>query len=249
MSTRPILIVEDDDEFRAVLADQLAAAGGFAITVATTLNEATQLIDTDDARFDMIILDVSLPDGDGCDFCVQLRRNGCHVPVIMLTGASSETDVVRGLDAGASDYVVKPFRSNELIARIRAQLDIFDNSIDAVFSIGEFTFRPSARLLLKQEQKQRIRLTGKEVELLKFLYKIRDCTATRQTLLDNVWGYSPGATTHTLETHIYRLRQKIEIDPKDCQLLVSVPGGYHLAKGTHVTFASKGTQVAADIRR
>ena len=249
MSTRPILIVEDDDEFRAVLADQLAAAGGFAITVATTLNEATQLVDADDARFDMIILDISLPDGDGCDFCVQLRRNGCHVPVIMLTGASSETDVVRGLDAGASDYVVKPFRSNELIARIRAQLDIFDNSIDAVFSIGEFTFRPSARLLLKQEQKQRIRLTGKEVELLKFLYKIRDCTATRQTLLDNVWGYSPGATTHTLETHIYRLRQKIEIDPKDCQLLVSVPGGYHLAKGTHVTFASKGTQVAADIRR
>jgi DNA-binding response OmpR family regulator len=103
MSTRPILIVEDDDEFREVLADQLAAAGGFAITVATTLTEATQLVDADDARFDMIILDISLPDGDGCDFCVQLRRNGCHVPVIMLTGASSETDVVRGLDAGASD--------------------------------------------------------------------------------------------------------------------------------------------------
>jgi DNA-binding response OmpR family regulator len=87
------------------------------------------------------------------------------------------------------------------------------------------------------------------VELLKFLYKIRDCTATRQTLLDNVWGYSPGATTHTLETHIYRLRQKIEVDPKDCRLLVSVPGGYHLAKATHVAFAPKVALAVADIRR
>jgi DNA-binding response OmpR family regulator len=232
MSTRPILIIEDDDEFREVLTEQLAAAGGYQITAAATLKEATQLLDLDYARFDVIILDISLPDGDGCDFCAQLRRNGCKIPIIILTGASFEADIVRGLEAGAGDYVVKPFRSNELIARIQSQLRIFDQSIDAVFTIGSFTFRPSAKLLMKQEKNQRIRLTGKEVEILKYLYRISDGTATRQTLLDNVWGYRSDVTTHTLETHIYRLRQKIEVDPKDCQLLVTVPGGYQLANAS-----------------
>jgi DNA-binding response OmpR family regulator len=228
MSTRPILIVEDDDEFREVLAEQLAATGEFRIMVAASLSDATQLLDADDARFDVIILDINLPDGDGCDFCARRRQTGCKVPIIILTGASSETDVVRGLEAGANDYIVKPFRSNELIARIQAQIRLFDNSIDAVFTIGSFTFRPAEKLLLQPEKNQRIRLTGKEVGILKFLYKTSGRTATRQTLLDKVWGYSSDVSTHTLETHIYRLRQKIEVDPNDCQLLVTVPGGYQL---------------------
>jgi DNA-binding response OmpR family regulator len=229
MSTRPILIVENNDEFREVLAGQLAATGEYRIIVAASLSDATQLLDADDARFDVIILDINLPDGDGCDFCARRRQSGCKVPIIMLTGASSETDVVRGLEAGANDYIVKSLRSNELIARIRAQVRLFDNSIDAIFTIGSFTFRPGEKLLLQPEKNQRILLTAKEVGILKFLCKTSDRTATRQTLLDNVWGYNSDVSTHTLEAHIYRLRQKIEVDPKDCQLLVTVPGGYQLA--------------------
>lgn len=229
-AARPILIIEDDIAFREVLAEQLAETGSFRAVEVDTVGEASRLLDSDEARFDAIILDINLPDGDGCDFCAQLRRNGCKIPIIMLTGSSSDSDVVRGLEAGANDYIAKPFRVNELIARIHAQLRLFDNSIDAIFKIGSFTFHPSAKLLLAEDKNRRIRLTGKEVAILKFLFKTADRVVTRQTLLDKVWGYNSDVTTHTLETHIYRLRQKIEVDPKDCRLLMTVPGGYVLVK-------------------
>jgi DNA-binding response OmpR family regulator len=237
---RPILVIEDDDAFRELLVEQLAEAGAFHAVEAATLADASRLLDTDEARFDAIILDINLPDGDGCDFCIRLRRTGCKIPLIMLTGSSSDADVVRGLEAGANDYVSKPFRTNELIARIRAQLRLFDNSVDAVFTIGSYTFWPSAKLLLQPEKNRRIRLTGKEVAILKFLYKIGDRDVTRQTLLDGIWGYKSDVTTHTLETHIYRLRQKIEADPKNCRLLMTVPGGYRLAKSDDATFPDTG---------
>jgi DNA-binding response OmpR family regulator len=232
--SRTILIIEDDHAFREVLAEQLAEAATFHVVYAATIAEATKLLGSDDRRFDAILLDISLPDGDGCDFCVELRRIGCKMPIIMLTGSSSDADVVRGLEAGANDYLGKPFRTNELIARINAQLRLFDNSVDAVFTIGSYTFWPSAKLLMKQDENRRIRLTGKEVAILKFLYKTGDRFVTRKTLLDRVWGYNSDITTHTLETHIYRLRQKIEVDPKDCRLLITVPGGYQLARSGDV---------------
>ncbi len=247
---RPILIIEDDHCLREALAEQLADAGAFHVTQAATVGEATQLLEANDSRFDLIIMDVDLPDGDGRDFCVRLRRNGSKMPIIMLTGLTSDADIVRGLEAGANDYVSKPFRTNELIARINAQLRVFDNSVDAVFTIGSFTFWPSAKLLLKQEENRRIRLTGKEVAILKFLYKTGDRAVTRETLLDRVWGYNSDITTHTLETHIYRLRQKIEVDPKDCQLLITVPGGYQLTNGSdasHARFAPEMSQSVAGL--
>jgi DNA-binding response OmpR family regulator len=153
---------------------------------------------------------------------------------------------VRGLEAGANDYIAKPFRAKELIARLNAQLRLFDNSVDAVFTIGSFTFRPAAKLLLRQEKKQRIRLTGKEVSILKFLYKTNDRVVTRKTLLDSVWGYNSEVTTHTLETHIYRLRQKMEADPKDCRLLLTVPGGYQLAKHGDATSVPAMAELQAE---
>jgi DNA-binding response OmpR family regulator len=229
-ASRPVLIVEDDTGLVEVLAEHLAETGKFKPVAAATLGEATRLMASHEAGFDAIILDINLPDGDGCDFCAQLRRQGSKIPIIMLTGASSDEDVVRGLEAGANDYISKPFRANELIARLNAQLRLFDNSVDAVFMIGSYMFRPGAKLLVKTEKNQRIRLTGKEVSILKFLYKTSDRVVTRQTLLDRVWGYNSDVTTHTLETHIYRLRQKMEADPKDCRLLKTVPGGYQLAK-------------------
>ncbi len=229
MSTeRPILIVDDDADLRATLAEQLSIDGEFTPAEAATLGEAEGHLGAKDSRFDAIILDVSLPDGDGRDFCSKLRRQGHKMPVIMLTGSDAETDVVRGLDSGANDYIAKPFRLNELLARLRAQLRIFENSEDAVFSIGPYTFRPSAKLLQDPMKNRRIRLTEKEAAILKFLYRAGDRAVARQVLLNEVWGYNAAVTTHTLETHIYRLRQKIEPDPANARLLVTEGGGYRL---------------------
>jgi len=228
-SARPILIVEDDDALRQVLADQVAASGVFQSVEAATLDEASRFLGAPEARFDSIILDVSLPDGDGRDFCAKIRKQGHSMPIIMLTGATSESDVISGLNSGANDYIAKPFRANELIARLHAQLRLFDTSEDAVFTIGPYTFRPSAKLLMGGgDRKQRLRLTAKEVDILKFLYRHANKVVSRQVLLDEVWGYNAGVTTHTLETHVYRLRQKIEVDPSNCRLLMTAPGGYKL---------------------
>jgi len=184
-----------------------------------------------EARFDAVILDVTLPDGDGRDLCAKLRRGGLKVPIIMLTGSDQESDVVRGLDSGANDYIAKPFRLAELLARLRAQLRIFENSEDAVFSIGPYTFRPAAKLLQEPARNRRIRLTEKEAAILKFLYRAGTRPVARQVLLNEVWGYNAAVTTHTLETHIYRLRQKIEPDPSNARLLVTEGGGYRLDPG------------------
>jgi DNA-binding response OmpR family regulator len=229
MSTaRPILIVEDDDALRQVLIEHLSGDTAFQPAGAATLREATHLLDAADARIDAVVLDIDLPDGNGWDFCAQLRHRGYNMPIIMLTGASEENDILRGLNAGANDYIGKPFRIVELIARLHAQLRVFDSSVDAVFSIGSYTFRPSKKLLADPKKKQRIHLTNKEVELLRFLHRTENCVVSRQSLLHEVWGYNTAATTHTLETHIYRLRQKIEVDPTVCRLLVTMPGGYQL---------------------
>lgn len=225
---RPILIVDDDAALRAMLAEQLAVDGEFAVTGAASAAEAETALNAREARYDAVILDVTLPDGDGRDFCTRLRRAGLKVPIIMLTGSDEESDIVRGLDAGANDYIAKPFRLAELLARLRAQLRQFENSEDAVFSIGPYTFRPAAKLLLEPVRNRRIRLTEKEAAILKFLYRSGARPVARQVLLNEVWGYNSAVTTHTLETHIYRLRQKIEPDPANARLLVTEGGGYRL---------------------
>jgi DNA-binding response OmpR family regulator len=225
---RPILIVDDDQALRAMLAEQLAFDGEFTASEAATMADAEAKVTARESRFDAVILDVGLPDGDGRDLCARLRRQGIKVPIIMLTGSDEESDVVRGLDSGANDYIAKPFRMAELLARLRAQLRIFENSEDAVFTIGPYTFRPAAKLLQEPTRNRRIRLTEKEAAILKFLYRAGTKPVARQVLLNEVWGYNAAVTTHTLETHIYRLRQKIEPDPSNARLLVTEGGGYRL---------------------
>ena len=228
---RPILLVEDDATLRATLAEQIALAGAggeFRVVEAETAAEAEAALDADGARYDAVVLDIGLPDGDGRELCARLRKQGLKIPVIMLTGADAEQDVVRGLDAGANDYVAKPFRLGELLARVRAQLRVFDNSEDAVFAIGPYVFRPAAKLLLEPARNRKIRLTDKESNILKFLYRAAGKPVPRQVLLNEVWGYNSAVTTHTLETHIYRLRQKIEPDPSRTRLLLTEGGGYRL---------------------
>jgi DNA-binding response OmpR family regulator len=228
-TVRPILMVDDDQALRAVLIEQLAFNGEFAASEAGTAGEAESRLLSDDERYDALLLDVSLPDGDGRDLCAKLRRRGVKVPIIMLTGADDEADVVRGLEAGANDYIAKPFRLPELLARLRAQLRTFENSEDAVFTIGPYTFRPAAKLLQDPARNRKIRLTDKESAILKFLYRAGSRRVARQVLLNEVWGYNAAVTTHTLETHIYRLRQKIESDPTNPRLLITEGGGYRLA--------------------
>jgi DNA-binding response OmpR family regulator len=176
---------------------------------------------------DLVIMDVGLPDMDGREAVKLLRKGGFKAPVIMLTGQDSESDTILGLEAGANDYVTKPFRFAVLLARIRAQLRQHEQSEDAIFTIGHYTFRPSAKMLI-DEKGAKIRLTEKETAILKFLYRAGQKVITRDVLLHEVWGYNSGVTTHTLETHIYRLRQKIERDPSKAELLVTEAGGYKL---------------------
>lgn len=220
--------MDDDADLRATLAEQLSLDQEFHISEAGTASEAETLLFAPNQRCDAILLDIGLPDGDGRELCIKLRRLGLRMPVIMLTGADAEADIVRGLDAGANDYIAKPFRLNELLARLRAQLRVFDNSEDAVFTIGPYSFRPSAKLLLELTRNRKIRLTEKEAAILKFLYRAGGRPVPRQVLLNEVWGYNAAVTTHTLETHIYRLRQKVEPDPSMARLLLTEGGGYRL---------------------
>jgi DNA-binding response OmpR family regulator len=231
VAERPILIVDDDNLLCEGLAEQLEGDGEFMVTTVGTLGGAKAKLAECDARFDAIILDVMLPDGDGRDFCARLRGRGVAIPIIMLTGSDGERDVVRGLEAGANDYIAKPFRMAEFLARLRAQLRSFQSSEDAVFTVGPYTFRPAAKLLRDPTRNRRIVLTEKEAAIMKFLYRAGSRAVARQTLLDQVWGYNAAATTHTLETHIYRLRQKIEPNPANACLLLTEPGGYRLDPG------------------
>ena len=224
---RPILVVDDDDALRSALIEQLELDGEFTPDQADCLSAAETKLSPQAARYDALILDVGLPDGDGRDFCRRMRDKGFKSPIIMLTGSAEESDVVRGLDSGANDYIAKPFRLKELLARLRAQLRSFETSEDAVFTIGPYTFRPSERQLVDANSK-RIRLTDKETGILKFLYRAEGKPISRQVLLNEVWGYNAAVTTHTLETHVYRLRQKIEPDTAVSRLLLTESGGYKL---------------------
>ena len=133
---RPILIVEDDETLRNILVEFFDETNEFTVTTAASIEAADKLLGQEDAHFDAVILDIGLPDGDGRDYCARLRRAGHSMPIIMLTGANEETDVVRGLDFGAGDYIAKPFRASELLARLRAQMRIFERSEEAVFPVG-----------------------------------------------------------------------------------------------------------------
>ena len=226
MSAIPLLLLDDDGEFRSVVAETLHAAG-FCLVEAATVAEAEAEVLHGATRFAALVLDVGLPDGDGRDLCTRLRAAGHRMPMVMLTGQDTETDVLRGLEAGAHDYLAKPVRPAVLIARLRALLRHHESSLDAVFPLGPWTFHP-AQKLLRDKAGVRIWLTAKEVDILRHFMR-NGGPVSKQALLTDVWGYNPSVSSHTLETHIYRLRQKIEADPCDPRLLLTAEGGYRLA--------------------
>ncbi len=222
---KTLLIVDDDADLRGAVAEQLQAED-FTTLEAATAGEGVRLAQT--ARPDLILLDVDLPDFDGREACRRMRDSGVATPVIMLTAAVGDDDTVQGLDAGANDYVTKPYKFAVLLARIRVQLRDYEHSEGAVFRLGAYEFRPAAKMLVDPAGKK-IRLTEKETNILKYLYRAGEKPVTREELLAEVWGYNAGVTTHTLETHVYRLRQKIEPDPANARLLLTEAGGYRLA--------------------
>jgi DNA-binding response OmpR family regulator len=222
---KKILLVDDDDDLREALGEQLIMTEDFDVFEAD--DGASALMKVKESLYDLIILDVGLPDTDGRELCRLIRKQGVKCPIIMLTAQDSDADTIYGLDAGANDYVSKPFKFPVLLARLRSQLRTHEQSEDAVFQIGPYTFKPAQKLLLT-ETEQKIRLTEKETNILKYLYRVNDGVVARDVLLHEVWGYNAGVTTHTLETHIYRLRQKIEPEPSNARLLVTESGGYRL---------------------
>lgn len=225
-TSKKVLLVDDDAALRQSLTEQLQLHEEFQIVGAETGALALEKVRGD--YFDVILLDVGLPDMDGREVCRVMRRSGFKSPIIMLTGADTDADTILGLDAGANDYVTKPFRLGVLLARLRAQLRQHEQSEDAVFPIGPYTFRPAAKMLLENATSKKVRLTEKESAILKYLYRAGEKVVGRETLLNEVWGYNAGVTTHTLETHVYRLRQKIESDPSRAEILITEPGGYRL---------------------
>ncbi len=224
-SARRLLVIDDDEDLRESIAEQLSLHEEFEVNSVDNAADGIRIAKSE--HLDLIILDVGLPDMDGREACKILRKNGLKSPIIMLTAQDSDSDMILGLESGANDYVTKPFRFAVLLARIRAQLRQHEQSEDAVFTIGPYSFKPAAKMLLDDEG-AKVRLTEKETSILKYLYRAGEKVVTRDVLLHEVWGYNAGVTTHTLETHIYRLRQKIEKDPSNAELLITETGGYKL---------------------
>jgi DNA-binding response OmpR family regulator len=206
---------------------------GYKVSGTATGEAASQILSRA-GRADLVLIDTDLPDVDGRDFVAGLRRRGAMLPVILLSDAGAEDDVVAGLDAGADDYIVRPIRIRELGARIRAQFRITMGRDEEDLQIGVLTFRPSTRTAFHPFLAQPVRLTEKEAALLARLCRAEGRPVSRQTLLREVWGYSPAVSSHTVETHIYRLRRKIEGMEGAPPIVLSDDGGYRLSTGEPV---------------
>jgi len=225
-SGKKVLLVDDDEALCGALGEQLDLHEEFSTNMAATGAQGLESAKT--GHYEIVLLDVGLPDMDGRDVCRLMRCNGVKSPIIMLTGQDSDSNTILDLDAGANDYITKPFKIAILLARMRAHLRQHEKSDGAVFTIGPYSFRPSAKILIDENRNRKVRLTEKEAAILQYLHLTGDRMVKRETLLGEVWGYNAGVATHTLETHVYRLRQKIEMDSSKAAILVTDPGGYRL---------------------
>ena len=223
---KKVLLINDDEDLREALSEQLLMTEDFDVYEGSNGAEALEKVKQQ--SYDLLVLDVGLPDMDGRELCRLIRKQGVKCPIVMLTDHDTDSNTILGLDAGANDYITKPFKFPVLLSRIRAQLRQHEQSEDAIFTLGPYTFKPSIKILVTADDKK-IRLTEKETNILKFLYRATEDVVPRDILLHEVWGYNASVTTHTLETHIYRLRQKIEPNPGKASILITENGGYRLS--------------------
>ncbi|CAK0772330.1 Transcriptional regulator [Azospirillaceae bacterium] len=223
-TVKRILLVDGDDGLRQSLAEQIQSHEGFETIEATDAEQA--LILAQGGAIDAVIIDAMLLGMDGGALCRRLRQENVSCPILMLVGAEG---AARGVgDIGASDWMVKPFRLGALLARLCELLRQYEQARVGACTIGPYRFRPDAKMLLDEKADRKIRLTEKETAILKYLYQAASGVVGRNILLGAVWGYNSGVTTHTLETHVYRLRRKIERNPSHAEILITEPGGYRL---------------------
>jgi DNA-binding response OmpR family regulator len=229
---KKIVLIEDDSDLFALLKYNLEKEG-FALAGAQTGKGAIELCKRE--RPDLIILDIMLPDSDGLDICKGIRADAdlAHIPVIFLTARASETDRIVGLELGANDYIVKPFFVRELIARIKIQFRTQAAPVRLLKNSGIELDRTSCRVRLNGET---LALTATEFRLLEFLMSRPGVVFSREQLLDAVWGHDRAVTDRTVDVYILRLRQKIEADPANPELIRSVRGfGYSFSEGVPQT--------------
>src|SRR5207302_6439880 len=223
-----ILIVEDEEALRMTLMDRLTSEGyevDFAGDGQQGLYKATQ------RAFDLVVLDVMLPHKSGFDVCRDIRASGMAVPILMLTARGQSVEKVVGLKIGADDYVTKPFDTMELLARIEALLRrsrARTSAQPAIQKIGALSIDLPGTTVMRAGKP--VPLSAREFQLLRYLIEHRGATMSRGAILKDVWGYSSETFTRTVDVHVASLRQKIENDPKQPELVVTVPGlGYKLA--------------------
>lgn len=224
---RHILIASDNDSLANALRDEMSEAG-HAVTRVATAAEVAALVGKPVAGIDLLLLGAHLADGDAAGLIARLRRRGAVLPILVICASAREDDIVAALDAGADDCLVQPLRPREVMARLRVQLRSAANRREAELQIGRATYHPGTRTLTHPDLPRPTRLTEKEAALLQRLYRAEGRPVPRHTLLREVWGYSPEAASHTVETHIYRLRRKLEPIDTIPSLLVNESGGYRL---------------------
>jgi two-component system alkaline phosphatase synthesis response regulator PhoP len=214
-----VLIVEDDQAMAVALRDGFQYEG-HQVTVAR--DGANALTLASGKQFDLMILDVMLPKMSGLDVCKQLRSEGNNVPIIMLTARGQEIDKVVGLKTGADDYVTKPFSFMELLARVEAVLRRAASRLDSpdCFTFGDVTIDFKKNETTRSGRS--IELSPREYRLMKYFIDHRHEVVTRDQLLDSVWGYDSFPLTRTVDTHIAKLRHKIEENPSDPRWIVTV---------------------------
>ena len=224
-----ILIAEDDASMREGLTDNLLFEG-YEVTGVANGKEALKVLETD--QFDLVILDVMMPEVSGFDVCQNLRKNGNNVPIIFLTAKGEEIDRVLGLEFGADDYISKPFSLRELLARIKA---ILRRNLSANQQVAQGKYEEIGKLRVDFSRydaridNEKVKLSHRELDVLHFLWNNRQKIVSRDDLLKNIWGYDEFPTTRTIDNFILRIRQKVEDNPNEPKIILTVHGlGYKL---------------------
>lgn len=221
---RRVLVVEDDASLRLALTDNLEAEG-YAVVAARTLAEARAL--AAEAAPDVVVLDLMLPDGDGTAFCRELRAAGAAARVLMLTARTLEDDLVKGFEAGADDYLAKPYRLRELLARVAALTRRAGSPEPTSWALGPFTVDEPTRTVTTAGEE--VPLTRKEFDLLVCLLRANGVVVTRDALLDRVWGADVVVDTHTLDNFVSSLKRKLKGDGFELKTVRGV--GFRLVRG------------------